>query len=268
MANDNNQAAPASADNASETVSPAVSTAVDTNADPKATNSPANEPIAFDPRTSYDGLKSQFETLNKSYAELRKFSTQQSQGYSALKKQLDDMVKIFKDASREEISPEDFMKALQSQGVKAFDPLRAQWTQEIEEKYNNQLSQLQNDRVADRVELETMRRRLDGTNYPDFQKLEPIMREIAEMENCPVDFSQDLGVIYDTLYKLAKAASAENAIKEAHARGLKEAEAKVAREAGTAVATGGKAASVSNPADIKDLGKLREYFVAQLGEAE
>lgn len=268
MANDNNQAAPVQTDNASETADNAVSTADTAKADPNATNSPANATPAFDPRTSYDGLLKQFEGVNKNYSELRKFSTQQSQSYAALKKQLEDLTTVFKEATKEEISPEDFMKALQSQGVKAFDPLKQQWTNELKSDYDKRLEAIQTERANDRVIMEDLRRQIDTVNYPDYAKLKPVMNEIANAENCPIDWSQDMSVIYDTLYKLASANSAENAIKTAHAQGLKEAEAKVAREAGTAVATGGKAASVSNPADIKDLSKLREYFVAQLGEAE
>jgi hypothetical protein len=268
MANDNNQGAPVTTDNAAEAVPQANSTVEASKADPKATPNSAPEVPAFDPRTNYDALKSQFENLNRSYSELRKFNTQQSQGYSALKKQLEDLTHVFKEATKEEISPEDFMKALQTQGVKAFDPLKQQWTGEVKSEYDKRIEAIQAERASDRVVLEDMRRQIDSTNYPDYAKLKPVMNEIANAENCPIDWSQDMGVIYDTLYKLAKANSAESAMKEAHSQGLKEAEAKIAREAGTAVVTGGKAASVSNPADIKDLGKLREYFVAQLGEAE
>jgi hypothetical protein len=178
------------------------------------------------------------------------------------------MVSVFKEATKEEISPEDFMRSLQTQGVKAFDPLKQQWTNDLKSQYDKQLEAIQAERTSDRVIVEDMRRQIDTTNYPDYIKLKPVMNAIANDEHCPIDWSQDMGTIYDTLYKLAKSASAETAMKEAHSQGLKEAEAKIARESGTAVATGGKAASISNPADIKDLGKLREFFVAQLGEAE
>jgi hypothetical protein len=268
MANENNQAAPAQVDNASETPAQAVSTAETSKVETKATSNATQEAPAFDPRTSYDGLLKQFEGVNKNYSELRKFSTQQSQSYAALKKQLEDLTTVFKEATKEEISPEDFMKALQSQGVKAFDPLKQQWTGELKSEYDKRIEAIQAERTNDRVQIEELRRTVDTVNYPDFQKLKPVMNELANAEHSPIDWSQDIGLIYDTLYKLAKASSAENAIKEAHSQGLKEAEAKVARESGTAVATGGKAASISSPADIKDLGKLREYFVAQLGEAE
>ena len=268
MANDNNQGAPAPADNATETAASAVSTAGDKGTGTKTTDNVGDDAAAFDPRTNYDALLKRFEALDRNYGELRKTYTQTTQGYSTLQKQLDNMVRVFQEATKEEISPEDFMKALQSQGVKAFEPLKKQWQDELKSGYDKTLDDLQTQRMSDRVEIEVMKRRLDSTRYPDFQKLEEKMGEMANDPKCPVDWGQDVGVIYDTLYKLAKAASADTAIKEAKAQGLKEAEAKIAREAGTAVATGGKAASVSNPADIKDLKKLREYFVAQLGEAE
>lgn len=264
---DDNQVAPANADNAAMTV-PTSSAASSDVAGQSPTDNPASAEQAFDPRTSYDGLKSQFENLNKSYSEIRKAYTQSTQGYSDLKKQMDQMFKTLSEATKEEISPEDFMKSLQSQGVKAFDPLRQQWQEEIKSTYDKALEERDTQLTQLQTQFEVMRRELDATNYPDFAKLKPVMNEIANSETCPVDFNQPVGVIYDTLYKLAKTLSAENAVKEAHSRGSKEAEARVAREAGTAVATGGKAGTISNPADIKDLKKMREYFVSQLGEAD
>jgi hypothetical protein len=270
MAEDNNQSAPevVTSDKATEAAPQNAASTAGQGTESKATSNAQPQESAFDPRTNYDALKSQFENLNKSYSELRRTYTQSSQGYSDLKKQLDGLVKAFQDASQEEVSPEEFMKALQSQGIKAFDPLRQKWTSEVREQYDKALDAIRQERLGDRVELEVMKRRYDSQRYPDFDKLLPVMQELAQDDNCPVNWNQDVGLIYDTLYKLAKASSAENAIKEAHALGVKDAEGKVAKEAGSAVATGGKAGSVTNPADIKDVSKLREYFVAQLGEAE
>lgn len=264
---DDKQAAPAPADNVSQPVQDS-SAASPEGAVQSPTDNTANTEPAFDPRQSYDGLKSQFENLNKSYSEIRRAYTQSTQGYSDLKKQMDQMVKALSEATKEEISPEDFMKSLQSQGVKAFDPLRQQWTTEVKSEYEKALEERDTQITQIQTQFEVMRRELDQTNYPDFAKLKPVMNELANSENCPVDFNQPVGVIYDALYKLAKTLSAENAVKEAHSRGVKDAQANLAKEAGTAVATGGKAGSINNPADIKDLKKMREYFVSQIGEAD
>jgi len=268
MADDNQVAPAAIADNADKTVPNTSSAASSASTSQSPTDNGVNTDSAFDPRTSYDGLKSQFENLNKSYSEIRRAYTQSTQGYSDLKKQMDQMVKALSEATKEEVSPEDFMKSLQSQGVKAFDPLRQQWTSEVKSEYEKALEERDTQITQIQTQFEVMRRELDATNYPDFAKLKPIMNELANSENCPVDFNQPIGIIYDALYKLAKTVSAEQSVKEAHSRGIKDAEARVAKEAGTAVATGGKAGSMGNPADIKDLKKLREYYVSQLGEAD
>lgn len=268
MAEDINQSAPVQADNAAETVPQNAPVTEATESTANTTNNAVPTEASFDPRTSFDGLRTQFDTLNKSYSELRKVYTQQSQGYSSLKKQLDDMAKVFVQATKQEVSPEDFMKSLQSQGPKALDPLKTQWQQEIKEQYDAALAKINEERIQDRSDFELMRRRSDTSNYPDFAKLEAQMAELANSENCPVDWGQGPAVVYDTLYKLARAASADNAIKEAHARGLKEAESKIAKESATAVAGGGKAGSITNPSDFKNIADMRKHFVAQLGEAE
>lgn len=269
MANDNTQTAPVSSDNASAAVQ-APNAAGSTDAAQNSTdNADGQSKPAFDPQTSYGDLKSQYETINKSYAELRREFTRRSQYEAELKKQIEGLSKAFATATQKEISPEEFMKSLQTQGVKAFEPLREQWTKELNDNHNKALEELRNDNTTLKTNFEVMRRQLDSKNYPDFVELMPVMNEIGASENCPVDWGNpDIGLIYDTLYKLARNFKAEESVRKAHGLGLKQGEAQAAKEASTAVATGGKAGSLSNPAEIKDLKKLREYFVSQLGEAE
>lgn len=223
----------------------------------------------FDPKTNYDSLVKQLESVNRSYGDLRKEFTRRTQYESELKKQIDTLSKAFAEATKEEISPEEFIKSIQTQGLKAFNPLREQWTNEIRETYDKELA----DRDAKVAKLEIdfaiMRRRADSENYPDFNKLEATMQQILDSEDCPVDVERvGSEAALDTLYKLARSYSMETAIKQAKTLGEKEAEAKLAKESATAVAPGGKSGGPTDPTDIKDLAKLRQYFVNQIGEAE
>jgi hypothetical protein len=114
-----------------------------------------------------------------------------------------------------------------------------------------------------------MKRRLDTKNYPDFEQLETQMQELVESDKCPIDFNKlSISEIYDTLYNLARSQHSDKAIQQAEQLGRKSAEAALAKESQTTVAGGGKSGSITNPTEIKDIKKLREYFVAQLGEAE
>jgi hypothetical protein len=90
------------------------------------------------------------------------------------------------------------------------------------------------------------------------------MQEIADSENSPIDWNQDVGVIYDTLYKLARDLKAEESVKQAHALGKKEADAQAAKEASTAVAAGGKTNTTGTNLQTASAAELRKHF-AKLG---
>lgn len=222
----------------------------------------------FDPKTNYESLVKQLETVNKSYGDLRREFTRRTQHESDLKKQIDTLTKAFAEATKEEISPADFVQSIQTQGIKALNPLREQWIGEVKSTYDKALEERDSQYTQLKTDFEIMRREMDAAKYPDFAKLKDTMNELANSDSCPVDWTQDTGVVLDTLYKLARSYSMENAIKEAKTLGEKEAEAKLAKESATAVAPGGKSGGPTDPREIKDIGKLRQYFVSQLGEAE
>lgn len=265
MEEGNNASAPAdSADNA-----------VDTTVSPDAVGSqPGNEsttqntPVAaaptFDPKTSYDSLVKQLESVNKNYGNLRSEYTRRTQYESQLKAQLDNLHKAFTEATKQEISPEEFMKSLQTQGVKAFDPLRAEWTKELKTEHEKALEARDQEITSLKTNFEIMRREIDATNYPDFAKLKPVMNEIASSENCPVDWNQDVGVIYDTLYKLARDLKAEESVKQAHQLGKQQADAQAAKEAGSAVAAGGKTNTTGLDTRQMSAEQIKKHF-AKLG---
>lgn len=214
----------------------------------------------FDPKTSYDSLVKQLESVNKNYGNLRAEYTRRTQYEAQLKAQLDNLHKAFTQATKQEISPEEFMKSLQTQGVKAFDPLREEWTKDLRDEHSKALSERDNVINKLQVNMAVMSRRSDTVNYPDFEKLMPVMNEIASAENCPVDWNQDVDVIYDTLYKLARDLKAEESVKQAKEIGRKEADSQAAKEASTAVAAGGKTNTSGLDINRMSAAELKKHF--------
>lgn len=266
MEEGNNQTAPAAeaTDNATTTTD-STNAAGSQNVDQSTTPNPT-QPVqpAFDPKTSYEALVKQLESVNKNYGSLRSEYTRRTQHEAEMKKQLDSLHKAFEEATRQEISPEEFIKSLQTQGIKAFDPLKTQWTKELQDNHTKALQERDQSINALNVKVAVMVRKADTENYPDFAKLMPVMNEIASSDTCPVDWNQDVDVIYDTLYKLARDLKAEESVKQAHALGRKEADAQSAKEASTAVAAGGKTNTAGLDPRQMSAADLKKHF-AKLG---
>lgn len=221
----------------------------------------------FDPQTNYNQLNKQLETITKSYSELRRDYTRRTQYEADLKKQIETLSRAFAEATKEEMSPEDFVKNIQTQGIKALNPLREQWIKEVQEKYDTELSSRDSTIGKLRTDFAIMQRQLDTENYPDFAKLRPLMHELASSENCPVNLDGDLDLALDSLYKMARSLSMETAVKEAEIKGRQKAEVQLAKEAATSVATGGKSGLPTDPSKMS-VEQLRAAFVQRIGEAE
>lgn len=265
MADDNNQGAPAAeaTDNAAATIDSPDAVGAADGASSTTQNPPVTEPT-FDPRTSYDALVKQLESVNKNYGNLRSEYTRRTQYEAQLKQQIDSLHKAFAQATKQEVSPEEFMKSLQTQGVKAFDPLREEWQKEWKSEHDKALETRDQEITGLKTNFEIMRRELNIAEYPDFAKLKPVMNDIASSENCPVDWNQDIGVIYDTLYKLARDLKAEESVKQAHEIGRKSADAQAAKEAASAVAAGGKTNTAGLDTRKMSAAQLKQHF-AKLG---
>jgi hypothetical protein len=222
----------------------------------------------FDVRKSYDELRKQFTKVTTDYSRDRKTWNQTLSELQTLKQSHGQLAQLLTKATKAPVNPEQFMRELQSQGPEALtahvkELIQAE-TAQMQEAYTEQANRA----LLLEAQLEKLYRRQDAENYPDFKQLEPVMQEIADSENCPIDWGQPTAVIYDTLYKLARSRSSEDAVKAAEEFGRKTAEHQLGKEAATAVPGGGKAGAPLDPSKIKDISKLREYFVSQLGEAE
>jgi hypothetical protein len=261
--------APVSEGQAVDTAKPGVDTSVDTSANEQnvaqQVKAPADNLVsttpAFDAKTSYDALQ-------KSYAELRREFTRRTQHESELQKKLDNLAQTLAKATETPIDPQQFLKDLQTQPDKALEPLLMKHIEGVKSEYAQKMEAMANRLSLSEFRAERLARVLDSDNYPDFKKLEPLMKQLADDENTPLDFNREPGEIIDTLYKLARTLSMESAVQEAKTLGKKEAEAQMVKEASTSVVTGGKSGIPTNPSEIKDTKKLREYFVSQIGEAE
>lgn len=222
----------------------------------------------WDAKTSYDALQKNYDQVNQSYAELRKEFTRRTQNEADLQRKIDNLTSIINKATEKPIDPKQFFNDLQTQGPKAFDQIFAKREAALKEEFEKQ--RMADNEAITQMQFETgkLARRADSVNYPDFQKLEPVMAQLVADERISLNMDEGAGAVLDTLYKLAKNMNADKAIQEARSIGRQEADAQAAKEANARVAGGGKAGPVTNPDQIKDIKELRKLYVAQLGEGE
>jgi len=264
--NADNQASPAvvsaGQDSTTDVVKTDVSAPVDTNKTPQTVSTPTGQ-------TDID--------YRKNYEELRKFATQTSQERSELKKQLEAMqlsqkqiAEMLAKSTEAPYNPDEFMENLRSQGPKFLQNHFDKWRTGIDEKYDKEISQVKQDNLNLQASLAIALRRGDEMSFPDFEKLEGKMGEIASSDNCPVDLSKPINEVLDALYKLARDSHSADAVKVAEQIGAKKAEEQIAKEAATAVATGGKNHGITpvNPSKEMSLEQMRKFFVDKLGEQE
>jgi hypothetical protein len=260
-----NQDAPLKEDKAVEAVSKTtdtVDTAVQSN---ETANKTETVVPAFDAQKTYDGLRGEFDKVSRSYSELRKEFSRRTAHESELQKKIDSLAEMLSKATETPIDPEQFIRDLQTQGPKALEPHFQKWVTPIRSEYDKQLAERDAKLLNYETNFELMKRRNDAQSFPDFAKLEPLMNELANDENCPVNWNVGIPECLDTLYKLARDRSADKAIQEAVKFGEKKAEEKLVKESRTTVTGGGKSAGSAVPDldKVTDINKLRE-IVGQL----
>lgn len=226
------------------------------------------EQPTFDLEKSYGELRREFTKVTQENSRSRKELQATLQQIDAMRKTQEQLAAAIATATKKPVDPQRFMQDLQTQGPDALnnhlkDLIKAE-TAQLQQAYTEQF----NRGVLQEAQIEKLHRRMDSTNYPDFAKLEPVMQEIADSENCPIDWNQPIPVIYDTLYKLARSANSESAVAAAEQFGRESAERTIGKEAAAAVPTGGRGASTAVDPKTMPLDKLREYMVSQLGESE
>lgn len=207
------------------------------------------------------------------YKELQRAYTQETQRRASLEKQwggvsskLEEQAKILAELRKQPYDREKFLAEFQDKGPEVLRPLWNEDVNAIKQEYSKQFeSQSEQIRML-RNEQALDRRRYDSESYPDFKKLEPVISDMLNDPNCPVDFNKPIGDVLDTLYSLARNNSSVEAVKAAEAAGAANAESRLVKESKATVTGGGKAASITSP-DLSKMSvdELRKYFVSMNG---
>jgi hypothetical protein len=243
-----------------------------TQADPTQSGAPNGDPAskgeptgqsAFDVQKSYEELRKQFTRVTQDYSKDRKTWNQTLSELQALKAAHAQTAELLSKATQTPIDPARFYEDFKTQGPKVFDDYIgkqvAERTKQLEAAYVEQANMA----LLTETKLEKLQRTLDTKNYPDFAALEPVMQEIADDPNTPIDWNQPIGAVYDALYKLARNRSSESAVKAAEEFGKKQAEEAARKEAATAVPGSGKGGSVTADPRKMTAAQLRQHFISQ-----
>jgi len=227
------------------------------------------------PQTNWEEKFNQTET---NYKELQRKFTEVTQDRASMKKEfqalqtaLNTLQGSMKEMTKKPLpSPEEFIKAIQTDGIGAIQPYLDDKINPLKESYEKELAARDEKLMRLEANHECMIRRSDSDKYPDFAKLEPEIKALAASPDCPVDFNRSTGEVIDTLYNLVRAKHSSDALLAAQQDGAKRTEARLANESNATVAGGGKANTVSSPdySKVKDVDKLRSMLIDRFGIAD
>lgn len=207
------------------------------------------------------------------YKELQRAYTQETQRRSAVEKQwetissrMEEQAKMLAELRKQPYDRDRFLAEFQEKGPDALKPFWEEQLKAIQEEHSKSVSSISVENRGLNTKIALMERRSDSENYPDFRKLEPVIVELLNDPDNPIDFSKPIGQVIDVLYQLARQTSSAEAIRQAEAAGAASAENKLVRESKSTVTGGGKAASITKP-DLNKMttAELREHFVQMNG---
>ncbi len=217
------------------------------------------------------------------YKELQKAYTQETQRraaqekanqalegkWSGVEKRLEEQAKHLAELRKQPYDRDKFLAEFQDKGPEILKPLWQEDINLVKTEYGKTVSELQAQVRNQQTAMEVQTRRFDTENYPGFRKLEPVIGEMLNDPNCPVDFSKPMGEVIDVLYSLARQSNSAEAIVEAEKAGAAKAEANLVRESRTTVTGGGKAASTTKP-NLNDmpLAEMRKHLIELNGIAD
>lgn len=207
------------------------------------------------------------------FRELQRAYTLETQRRAALEKQwggvsskLEEQAKILAELRKQPYDREKFLTEFQDKGPEVLRPIWSEDIEAVKSDYSKRLEDQSNEVRTLRTEVALEKRRHDTEGYPDFKTLEPMISQMIDDPNCPVDFTKPIGEVIDILYSLARKDSSADAVRLAEKAGARSAETRLVKESKTAVTGGGKAASITQP-DIDKMSteELRKYFVSVNG---
>ena len=179
---------------------------------------------------------------------------------------MEEQAKVLAELRKQPYDRDRFLAEFQEKGPDALKPFWEEHLNAPKEENSKNVNSLQSDNRGLRTKIALMERRSDPENYPDFRKLEPVIAELLNDPDNPIDFSKPIDQVIDVLYQMARQTSSAEALKAAEAQGAAAAETKLVKESKATVTGGGKAASVTKP-DLNKMStaELREYFVQMNG---
>ena len=221
-------------------------------------NAAGTEVTAKAPSNTVAKVEPEFD-VRKSYEELRRDYTRQTQARAAYEKKISEMESAQKEmrerleqATKKPVDLEKFFQDLKAQGPDAILPFLKPELEKLSKSYDEKLTERARENQALTMEINLLNRRMDTKNYPDFIALEPKMRELVESGKAAVDFNKPIPEVIDALYNLVRSSNSVEAIKVAEKAAYSKAQAELAKESKTAVAGGGKGTSVT-PADLQKM---------------
>lgn len=219
---------------------------------PKPTDQPA-------PQVNYEA---KYKELQRAYTQETQKRASYEKQWSQITAKLEEQAKHLAELRKQPYDREKFLAEFQDKGPEVLRPIWAEDINSVKTEYSKQLDSYRATLDGMEWKLTLSDFRSDAENYPDFKKLEPVISQMIEDPNCPVDFSKPKAQVVDALYQLARQTSSADAIKMAEAEGQKKAEARIVKESKATVTGGGKAASISQPDLSKmDVKQLRDYYV-------
>lgn len=218
-----------------------------------------DQPVRVVPQVNYEA---EYKKLQRAYTQETQRRAATEKRWESLEAKLEEQAKHLAALNKTPYDREKFLAEFQDKGPEVLKPIWQEDIKAVREEYSKQLAERDSQYRQLQTRMIVSERRQDAENYPEFRKLEPIIAEMLDDPNCPVDYSKPMDQVIDALYQLARQTSSAEALKMAEASGRKQAEANLVKESKATVTGGGKAASITTP----DLGKmdvkqLRDYFV-------
>lgn len=232
-------------------------------------NPVAKDQPAVDYAAKYKELQRVYTQETQRRAALERQHSDLSNKWGSVEKRLEEQAKHLAELRKQPYDREKFLAEFQDKGPEILKPLWLEDINSVKNEYSNTVKGLESQIREQRTAMAVQERRFDTENYPGFRKLEPVIGEMLNDPNCPVDFSKPIGEVLDVLYSLARQSNSAEAIVEAEKAGAAKAEAKLVRESKTTVTGGGKAASTSKP-DLQALSTadLRKHLIELNGIAD
>lgn len=211
------------------------------------------------PQVNYEA---KYKELQRAYTQETQRRSQIERQWATIEKRMEEQAKHLAELRKQPYDRDRFLAEFQEKGPDALKPFWEEQLNALKEEHSKNYSASQSENRSLRTKIALMERRSDAENYPDFRKLEPVIAEMLNDPDNPIDFNRPIEQIIDVLYTMARQTSSAEALRAAEAAGAASAETKLVKESKTTVTGGGKAASVTKP-DLASMttAELRKHMI-------